>query len=66
MESDKFHQICKHLNNNSTFVEIASINDEILFKGQSEGGKVTMTYKDQVIIVRRNLDPIKWFKECMN
>lgn len=46
MASDKFHQICKHLNNNSTFVEITSINNEILFRGQNEGGKVTMSYKD--------------------
>jgi len=46
MASDKFHTICKHLNNNSTFVEITSINNEILFRGQNEGGKVTMSYKD--------------------
>lgn len=46
MASDKFHTICKHLNNNSTFVEIKSINNEISFKGQNEGGKVTMSYKD--------------------
>ena len=46
MASDKFHTICKHLNNNSTFVEITSISNEILFRGQSEGGKVTMSYKD--------------------
>ena len=46
MASDKFHNICKKLNNNSTHVEITSINNEILFRGQNEGGKVTMTYKD--------------------
>lgn len=46
MASDKFHTICKHLNNNSTFVEITSISNEILFRGQNEGGKVTMSYKD--------------------
>ena len=46
MGADKFHNICKHLNNNSTFVEITSINDEILFRGQNEGGKVTMSYRD--------------------
>ncbi|BCS83041.1 putative DNA polymerase sliding clamp [Cotonvirus japonicus] len=46
MKSDKFHLICKHLNNNSTFVEITSINNEILFRGQSEGGKVTKSYRD--------------------
>lgn len=46
MASDKFHQICKHLHNNSTFVEITSINNEISFRGQNEGGKVTMSYKD--------------------
>lgn len=44
--TDKFHNICKHLNNNSVYVEITSINNEILFKGQNEGGKVTMSYKD--------------------
>ena len=46
MASDKFHTICKKLNNNSTHVEITSINNEILFRGQNEGGKVTMSYKD--------------------
>ena len=46
MSADKFYNICKHLNNNSTFVEITSINDEILFRGQNEGGKVTMSYRD--------------------
>lgn len=44
--TDKFHNICKHLNNNSVYVDIKSINNEILFKGQNEGGKVTMSYKD--------------------
>jgi len=46
MASDKFHSICKHLNNNSTFVEITSVSNQISFKGKSEGGKVTMSYKD--------------------
>lgn len=44
--SDKFHNICKHLNNNSTHVEIRSVNNEILFRGQNDGGKVTKSYKD--------------------
>jgi hypothetical protein len=46
MASDKFHSICKHLNYFSTFVEITSIGNEILFKGLSERGNVTMSYKD--------------------
>ena len=46
MASDKFHTICKHLNNNSAMVEITSVNNEILFRGQSDGGKVTMSYRD--------------------
>ena len=46
MASDKFHTICKHLNNNSTCVEITSINHEIIFRGHNEGGRVTMSYKD--------------------
>jgi len=46
MASDKFHNICKHLNNNSTFVEITSVGNEISFRGQNEGGKITMSYKD--------------------
>lgn len=46
MASDKFHTICKHLNNNSTYVEITSIGNQISFRGKSDGGKVTMTYKD--------------------
>ena len=54
MASDKFHNICKHLNNNSTFVEITSINNEILFRGQNEGGKVTMSYKDVNYIKKKD------------
>ena len=46
MASDKFHAICKHLNNNSVHVEIQSINDEISFRGQNDGGKATKSYKD--------------------
>ncbi|QGR53850.1 PcnA [Moumouvirus maliensis] len=46
MKSDKFHNICKYLNNNSTFVEIKSINNEIIFVGKNEGGKVTMSCRD--------------------
>ena len=42
MASDKFHTICKHLNNNSTYVEITSIGNQISFRGQNEGGKITM------------------------
>lgn len=43
---EKFHEICKNLNNNSTYVEITSIGNEISFKGQNENGKVKMTCKD--------------------
>lgn len=57
MASDKFHTICKHLNNNSTFVEITSINNEISFRGQNEGGKVTMSYKDIHITGKRKDKP---------
>lgn len=46
MASDKFHSICKSLSTNSTFVEIVSSGGEISFRGQNEGGKATMTYKD--------------------
>jgi len=46
MAADKFHTICKHLNNNSVHVEITSINNEISFKGKNEGGKISRTYKD--------------------
>lgn len=46
MASDKFNTICKHLNNNATYVEITSINKEILFAGQSDGGKITKSYRD--------------------
>src|SRR5581483_7085383 len=40
MKSDKFHDTCKKLNNSSTYVEITSIDNEISFKGQSEGAKI--------------------------
>ncbi len=46
MASDKFHTICKHLNINSTYVEIRSVNNEILFRGQNENGKITKSYRD--------------------
>ena len=46
MTSEKFNNICKHLNNNSSFVEITSVGNQISFKGKSDGGKVTKTYKD--------------------
>jgi proliferating cell nuclear antigen len=46
ISSDKFHNICKNLNNSSTYVEITSINNQISFRGQNENGKITMTYKD--------------------
>jgi len=46
MASDKFHSICKHLNNNSSYIEITSVGNEINFRGQSDGGKVTMCYRD--------------------
>lgn len=46
MASDKFHNICKKLNNNSVSVEITSVRNEIQFRGQNESGKVTMSYKD--------------------
>lgn len=46
MAGDKFNNICKHLHNNSTYVEIASVNNQIQFKGYSEGGKITLTYRD--------------------
>jgi len=54
MDYDKFHTICKNLNNNSTSVEITSINNEILFRGQNEGGKVTMTYRDNEKIKKKS------------
>ena len=57
MASDKFHSICKHLNNNSTFVEITSINNEILFRGQNEGGKVTMCYRDSNYTTKKKDKP---------
>lgn len=46
MASDKFHTICKNLNNSSQSVEITSCNNLISFRGKSDGGKVTKTYKD--------------------
>src|SRR5579872_3190696 len=42
MAGDKFNNICKHLHNNSQYVEIASVNNEISFRGYSEGGKITL------------------------
>lgn len=46
MGTDKFHDVCKHLNNNSTYVEIRAIGGEITFIGQNEWGKTTHRYKD--------------------
>jgi proliferating cell nuclear antigen PCNA len=55
MASDKFHTICKHLNNNSTYVEIASVDNEISFRGHNEGGKVTMFYRDSNFHVKKKI-----------
>jgi proliferating cell nuclear antigen PCNA len=46
IDSNKFHTICKQLHNNSTFVEIKSVKNQISFRGQNEGGTATKTYKD--------------------
>lgn len=46
MAADKFHTICKHLNNNSSTVEITSVGNEIKFKGENDGGKAIMSYRD--------------------
>jgi len=55
MASDKFHNICKHMNNNSTYVEIASVDNEISFRGRNEGGKVTMFYRDSNFPMKKNM-----------
>ncbi len=44
--SDKFHAICKQLNNTSVHVEITSVDNEIQFNGKNEGGKISRTYRD--------------------
>lgn len=44
--SDKFHQICKDLNNNYVTVEIRSANNQIAFIGKGDGGKIRKIYKD--------------------
>jgi len=51
--SEKFHNICKNFNNicknfndKTTYVDIRSLGDEISFRGQNEGGRITKTYKD--------------------
>ncbi|MEM3063179.1 MAG: proliferating cell nuclear antigen (pcna) [Nitrososphaerota archaeon] len=57
MSSEKFHSICKHLNNNSTFVEITSIYNQISFRGKNEGGKVTKTYRDISYNIKKRDNP---------
>lgn len=44
--SDKFHNICKHFNNNATFMDIRSFDNEISFKGNNDSGKLSKSYKD--------------------
>lgn len=46
MAADKFHLICKQLSNTSDTVEIISVDNEIGFKGNSDGAKTSKTYKD--------------------
>jgi proliferating cell nuclear antigen PCNA len=46
MAADKFHTICKNLNNNSVHVGITSVDNEISFTGKSDAGKISRTYKD--------------------
>lgn len=73
MASDKFHTICKNLNNNSVHVEITSIDNEISFKGKSEGGKISRTYKDDIskkdkqnLVIQGNyeLRNLMYFSKC--
>jgi proliferating cell nuclear antigen PCNA len=47
MKSKVFHTLCKNLSLKSNIVEIISVDNEIHFKGKSEGGKVTRTFKDK-------------------
>lgn len=58
LTADKFHSICKDMHTNSTFVEITSVNNEIHFIGQSEGGKITMVYSDPNFEPREDSDQI--------
>lgn len=44
--SDKFHNICKNIHNNSQYIEIRSIDGEISFNGSNEGGRVKRSYRD--------------------
>lgn len=73
MASDKFHTICKNLNNNAVHVEITSIDNEISFKGKSEGGKISRTYKDDIskkdkqnLVIQGNyeLRNLMYFSKC--
>lgn len=52
--SDKFHDICKKINNNSSIVEITSVGNQIDFHGRGESGRVTKTYRDTKSSVVRN------------
>jgi proliferating cell nuclear antigen PCNA len=53
MASDKFHTICKQLNNNSAFIEIILDKNKILFKG----GNITTSYN-----INHNNEPNKIIK----
>ncbi|RYX78042.1 hypothetical protein EON71_01370, partial [bacterium] len=54
MKTDKFHDVCKHLNNNAVYVDIRAVRDEITFIGQNEWGKTTHTYKDANKSINKN------------
>lgn len=45
--SDKFHEICKVINNVSQFVEIRSVDNNITFKGTGDGGNIERSYEDE-------------------
>ena len=59
MSSDKFNTICKQLSVNASSVEIRSVNNEILFRGNNEGGKVTKTYRDTQYTGKKKNKPDK-------
>ena len=56
--SDKFHSICKQLNNTSVHVEITSVDNEIQFNGKNEGGKIVRTYRDDNLKKKKGENPV--------
>lgn len=72
ISSDKFNEICKSLNNNSSQIEICSCKNQIIFSGKCDAGKITKSFKDTTVTTGNDkifqavydLKNVMYFSKC--